>query len=298
MDDRHADPGSSAGGAARRAFVEAQAASLEPLGFVVVGLPRPPFDAIQLRHEEDGTFVVEIASRDTSAPFTDVQAKALGELGFVAGEPTWTGPVSASAADAVAVVERVLDEVLGVDAASPVDVRHGTMREERAAEAKLAEMRSFIEPVLASILGGTEAPKDGDGDYMVDVLGSRVFVAPRALPGRPPIIRVFAITNAGLNLTPDLGLFLARVNFSLAFGRFSIDTDHRAVWFDETLLGDHVTPDELTFVVNVVAETAAEWDEKIASLFGGTYREAGAAGQGDAAPPPTTPSKPGEGGYL
>lgn len=296
MDDRDA-------AATRRAFVETQVAALEPLGFVVIGLPRPPFDAIQLRREEDGTFAVEIASRDASAPFTDVQAKALGELGFVTGEQTWAGPVSSSAADAVDVLERVLEDVLGVDPATPVDVRHGTMREERAAEAKLAEMRTFIEPVLASLLGGTDAPKDPDGDYVVDVFGSRVFVAPRALPGRPPIIRVFAITNAGLNLSPDLGLFLARVNFSLAFGRFSIDTDHRAVWFDETLLGDHVTADELTFVVNVVAETAAEWDDKIASLFGGTYRDAdaggpGGTGDGDGAPPATARSKPGEGGYL
>lgn len=296
MDDRDA-------AATRKGFVEAQAASLEPLDFVVVGLPQPPFDAIQLRLEEDGTFVVEIAGRDPAAPFTDVQTKALGDLGFVAGEQTWAGPTSASPVDAVALVERVLGEVLGIEATTPIDVRHGTLKEERAAEAKLAGMRTFIEPVLKTILGGTDAPKDGDGDYIVDVQRSRVFVAPRALPGRPPIIRVFAITNAGLNLTPDLGLFLARVNFSLAFGRFSIDTDHRAVWLDETLLGEHVTPDELTFVVGVVAQTAAEWDEKIASLFGGTYREAGAAGAGRqdddaAAQQPAAPSKPGEGGYL
>jgi hypothetical protein len=295
MDDRDA-------AAARRAFVEAQVASLEPLGFVVVGLPQPPFDAIQLRHEDDGTFVVEIASRDAATPFTDVQAKALADAGFVASGETWAGsPVPTSAA-AVDVLERVLGDVLGVGPATPVDVRHGTLRDERAAEAKLTEMRAFIEPVLQSILGGTAAPTDPDGDYIVDVHGSRVFVAPRSVPGRPPIIRVFAITNAGLNLTPDLGLFLARLNFSLAFGRFSIDTDHRAVWFDETLLGDQVTADELTFVVGVVAQTSAEWDEKIASMFGGTYRTVPGEGDGDGGPTSTststTPSKPGEGGYL
>lgn len=291
MDDRDAV-------ATRRSFVEAQVASLEPLGFVVVGLPQPPFDAIQLRREENGTFAVEIAARDTAVPFTDVQAKALGELGFTVGDETWTGPVVPSAADAVALLERVLAEVLAVEAGTPIDVRHGTLRDERAAEVKLAHMREFIEPVLATILGGKEAPKDGDGDYIVDVQRSRVFVAPRAIPGRPAIIRVFAITNAGLNLTADLGLFLARVNFSLAFGRFSIDTDHRAVWFDETLLGDHVTEEELTFVVGVVAQTAAEWDEKIASLFGGTYRTEGVDGGAAGQPVSPTPSKPGEGGYL
>lgn len=282
--------------AARRAFLDAQVANLEPLGFIIVGLPQPPFDAIQARREEDGTFVVEIAGRDASAPFTDEQAKRLGELSFEAKGDTWVGKPAPDATKAIEVVERVLSEVLAVDPATPIDVRHGTLRDERAAEAKLAEMRAFIEPVLEELVG-TKVLQDADGDYVLELSEMRVFVAPRAAPGRPPIIRVFAITNAGLNLTPDLGLFLARLNFSLAFGRFSIDTDRRAVWFDETLLGDQVTKDELTFVIGVVATTAAEWDEKIAQLFGGTFRgsEASVPPATEAAP---VPAKPGQGGYL
>lgn len=291
---------------ARQAFVQAQVAALQPLEFVVVGLPAPPFDAIQVRLEEAGEYVVEIAARDPSAPFADTQQKSLGDIGFSSGAETWVGPTVTSPAAAVDVVERVLVEVLDISPTTSIDVRHGTLREERAAEAKLASMREFIEPVLEAMLGH-EAPKDTDGDYLVDLGGSRVFVAPRAAAGRPPIIRVFAITNAGLNLTADLGLFLARLNFSLAFGRFSIDTDHRAVWFDETLLGDQVTAEELTFVVHVVATTAAEWDEKIAAMFGGTF---GGVPGADAATEAVTeggeqqqqqsprPSKPGEGGYL
>ena len=287
---------------ARKAFVGAQVEALEPLAFIVVGLPAPPFDALQVRLEEDGSFVVEIAAREATVAFTDEQAKKLGELGFVAEGDTWVGRPVPFAAAATELVERVLLDVLGVGDVVAVDVRHGTLREERAAEAKLTEMRSFIEPVLRGIVGG-DVPVDPDGDYIVDVAGSRVFVAPRAVAGRPPIIRVFAITNAGLNLSAELRLFLARLNFSLAFGRFSIDTDHRAVWFDETLLGDHVAADELTFVVTVVATTASEWDQKIASMFGGTFRDDAAAGQGAAAdeqapPVAVAPSKPGEGGYL
>lgn len=282
--------------AARRAFLDAQVAHLDPLGFVIVGLPQPPFDAIQARREEDDTFVVEIAGRDETVPFTDDQLAMLSKLTFTSEGETWVAPPLADAATAVELVERVLTDVLAVDPATPVDVRHGTLKDERAAEAKLEEMRAFIAPVLEGLAGGP-VMQDADGDYVLDLLNMRVFVAPRAGPGRPPIIRVFAITNAGLNLTPDLGLFLSRVNFSLAFGRFSIDTDHRAVWFDETLLGDHVTKDELVFVVTVVASTAAEWDDKIASMFGGTFR-------GDGATPVPAPAadahatKPGQGGYL
>ena len=280
--------------AARRAFLDAQVAHLEPLGFVIVGLPQPPFDAIQARREDDNSFVVEIAGRDETAPFSEEQTATLTKLGFASQGETWVAPPQADAAAAVGLVESVLTDVLTVDPTTPVDVRHGTLRDERAAEAKLEQMRAFIAPVLEEIAGGPVI-QDPDGDYVLDLLNMRVFVAPRAGPGRPPIIRVFAITNAGLNLTPDLGLFLARVNFSLAFGRFSIDTDHRSVWFDETLLGDHVTKDELTFVVTVVASTAAEWDDKIASMFGGTFRGSEPA---PATTPETHPTKPGQGGYL
>lgn len=282
--------------AARRAFLDAQVANLDPLGFVIVGLPQPPFDAIQARREDDDTFVVEIAGRDETVPFTDEQIATLAKLTFTSEGETWIAPPVTDPAAAVELVERVLTDVLAVDPATPVDVRHGTLKDERAAEAKLAEMRAFIEPVLEELAGGPVA-QDADGDYVLDLLNMRVFVAPRAGVGRPPIIRVFAITNVGLNLTPDLGLFLSRVNFSLAFGRFSIDTDRRAVWFDETLLGDHVTKDELVFVVTVVASTAAEWDDKIASMFGGTFR----GDETTPAPAPASDShatKPGQGGYL
>ena len=278
--------------AARRAFLHAQLAQLEPLGFVVVGLPEPPFDAIQARRESDETFVVEIASRDASLPFSDDETKALTEMGFVRERETLVAPPVTGPDAAADLVERVLTSALGVDAMTPIDIRHGTLRDERAAEEKLAAMRAFIEPVLEEMFGAPPT-KDPDGDYVLDVGQLKVFVAPRAVPGRPAIIRVFAITNADLNLSADLGLFLARLNFSLAFGRFSIDIDHRAVWFDETLLGDQVTKDELVFVVNVVAETAAEWDDKIAAMFGGRFREDVPAGAS-----PEAGAKPGQGGYL
>jgi hypothetical protein len=99
-----------------------------------------------------------------------------------------------------------------------------------------------------------------------------------------------------LNLTAELGLFLARLNFSLMFGRFSIDTDHQAVWFDETLLGDHVTDEELKFTVEMVASTANEWDQKIAATFGGRIRDPQEEQSTSDGPTPT--SKPGQGGYL
>lgn len=290
---------------ARQTFLAGQVAALTPLDFLVVGVPAPPFDAVQMLREEDGSLAVELSVRDASVPYSPEQVAALARLGLalpaagaedgpVPGYKTATAPASDAAA--AELVDQVLVEVLGISPTTPVDVRHGSAREHRLAERKIAEMRTNIEPVLASILG-KPAERDPDGDYVLDLGHVRVFVAPRALPGRPPpIIRIFAITNAGVELTPDLGLFLSRLNFTLMFGRFSIDADNSAIWFDETLLGDHVTPEELRFTVEMVASTANEWDQKIAAMFGGKTRPAG-----DAAPtePPAAPnSKPGSGGYL
>jgi hypothetical protein len=276
---------------ARRAFVASQAAALGPFDYVVVATLQSPLDAIRVRREEDGSLAVEVGLRDASNAFSEEQVAALSALGFRPGTESWVGAGPCrDAGEAADVVERVLVEVLGAPEGGPVDIRHGSEREEREARAKLEELRTSIEPVLAGIVG--DAPsQDADGDYVLDIGKTRVFVAPRVLPARPPIIRVFAITNAGLNLRPDLGLFLARLNFSLMFGRFSIDAEHQAVWFDETLLGDHVTDEELRFTVEMVAATAGEWDQKIAQMFGGVVRQP---------PSPEAPplNKPGQGGYL
>jgi hypothetical protein len=305
----------------REQFIASQVAALEPLAFVLVGVPRPPFDAVQVLREEDAGWRVELSPRDEAAvPYTEEQRAALVRLGFpgagaAPAEATASGrdaargvsgglravPWPTDAAAAATLADRVLTEVLAMDPSTPVDVRHGSEREARVAEQKVTNMRSCIEPVLAKMSDGNAATQDEDGDYVLDIGHVRIFVAPRALPGPPPpIIRVFAITNAGVNLTSELGLFLARLNFSLMFGRFSIDTDNAAVWFDETLLGEHVTEEELRFTVEMVAATANEWDQKIAGMFGGKTRTpdtlppAGAPAPSDGAPT----NKPGQGGYL
>lgn len=279
--------------AARRSFLAAQVAALEPLAFLIVAVPERPLDGVQVRREEDGSLALAVSGREQEGePLTAEQSAALERAGFAAAEGMWKATPPADATAIVDVVERVLGEVFGAPGGIAIDIRHGSYREERAAEKKVEQMRGAIEPVLTTITGNAPA-KDDDGDYLLDLGRARVFVAPRAMPGRPPIVRVFAITNAGLDLTPELGLFLARLNFTLMFGRFSLDAEHQSVWFDETLLGEHITDEELRFTVEMVGTVAAEWDQKIAQAFGGRTRQAPTE-----APAATPPSKPGQGGYL
>ncbi|HEX2850212.1 MAG TPA: YbjN domain-containing protein, partial [Acidimicrobiales bacterium] len=178
--------------------------------------------------------------------------------------------------------------------ASAVDVHHGSRRAEHEAQEKLAALRRRLVPLLTQMLGRPPT-QDPDGDYVFRYQSATVFVAPRAAPNGVVVLRVFAITNVGVNVGPELALFLARLNFSLAFGRFTLDVEHQAVWFDETLLGDKADDEELEFAIEVVASTADEWDDRIKAMFGGSTGEDVAASKAQGiAPPP----KPGEGGYL
>jgi hypothetical protein len=106
---------------------------------------------------------------------------------------------------------------------------------------------------------------------------------------------VFSITNAGVKIVPELGLFLARLNFGLTFGRFALDTDHNAIWFDENLLGDQFSDDDLRFTIRVVASTADDWDDRLKQMFGGTSAQEMIA---ERSAPPAAPTKPGQAGYL
>jgi len=269
---------------------------------VVVGLSTPPFDAVQVLREEDGSYVVQLSARDETTPYSPEQITALAPLGLVppaGGKPGgWRSPDGfgpSSVDEATTLMDGVLSKVFGLAADAAVDVRHGDERDAREAAARVAAIRQTIEPVVAALSPDGKAVQDDDGDYVLELGHIRVFVAPRALPGPPPpVVRVFAITNAGVTLSSELGLFLSRLNFSLMFGRFSIDSENTSVWFDETLLGEHVTPEELRFTIEMVASTANEWDQKIASMFGGQVRSP--EGEADPAAPSTT--KPGQGGYL
>ena len=58
------------------------------------------------------------------------------------------------------------------------------------------------------------------------------------------------------------------------FGRFALDVERSAIWFDETLLGEEFREEELRFAIRMLASTADEWDDRLKQMFGGfTYQE-------------------------
>ena len=264
---------------------------LRPLDFLVVSVLADPPIALELSRSEDETFHLLLAPLPAEPGLSEDQRSALARLGLADQEGGWisTGAIVEAAA-AATLVEQVLGEVFAAKEPVAVDVDHGSRRPLAEAQRKLEAIRKRVESNLTEMLGRPPAV-DADGDYVIGHGSTEVYVSPLALPNMPAVIRVFAITNVGLTVTPELGLFLARLNFGLMFGRFALDTDHRAVWFSETLLGEAFSDEELRFTIGVVAQTAGDWDLRIAQMFGG-FTPATMPHDEDR----PVPAKPGQGG--
>ena len=281
--------------ASRRGFVLGQIRGLRALEFVTfVAASKQGFAYVEVaRDERNDVSTVEVGG--APAPEPTVRA-ALEALGFATTEPgarlRWKG----SGAEQVgSLVTSVLDGPLGVAADAPLDVHHGSRRAEVELEHKLARIRERIHTIVTSVVGVDAVVQDSDGDLGFAFGTTRVWVGTRVLGGTEIVVRVFALAAVEVDPSPALGLFLAQANFALAIGKFSLDVARRVVWFEEALLGEAFTDEELRRVIELVAVTTNEYDDQIAHLFGGrTASEAAAATEA----PVHDHHKPGNSGYL
>lgn len=285
--------------AAVHAFLVAEVEALEPFDFVAAIPSGQPLRVVEVARCEDGGIEVRVPGRPQFVPELETAVRsALQERGFVSEDPAdptkpWAHSVAEGEA-AVKLLQEVLVEVFGEKPDATLDVAHGNHRAEVEAQQKLALARTRIESIVTELLG-KDAERDNDGDYVLPIEEVHVMVAPRAAPNGQVVIRVFAITNVGVSVAPELGLFLARLNFGLMFGRFALDAENHAIWFDESLLGEQFREEELRFAIRMVASTADEWDDRLKQMFGGvTYQEV-LEGRTAETPPPI---KPGEGTGL
>lgn len=161
--------------------------------------------------------------------------------------------------------------------------RRSPGRKPTGAESDVATTRARVEQVLGQMFKEVATLPD-DGGYAVDAGSVRVFVTVR-LNGANVLVRVFAITNLDVAVDTDLPAYLLSLNFTMALGRFSLDTAKRDVWFDHVLGADDLDDGALARTIAAVASTADHYDDEIKAKYGGrTFREEGspvsAAGAG------------------
>ncbi len=291
-------PGTGALSGVAAQFLRKQIDQLEPLEYLLVGVPRQMVRPVEVARTDTGSIVVRVPPLPTGEPLSPQHRTLLAERGFSSVDPSspalaWEHAV-ADSAEGTELAAIVLRDVFAARLGELIDLFHGSHRMEHERRARLEAVRAELEPVLVGMLG-TDPERDPDGDYIVPIGDIDVIVAPRSGLDGIVVVRVLAITNVGVEVNPELGLFLARLNFGLMFGRFALDVERKAVWFDETLLGGHIDGFELQFTVGIVATTARSWDDQLKQLFGGlTQREAKGGQQSLVAPS----VKPGQGGYL
>lgn len=280
-------------------YLESEIEALEPLDFLALAPGHNPLHVLELQRTEDGELQLRVPGRPPFAPELTVAVRSgLRDQGFASEDAAdrskpWTRTV-ANAAEAIERVYQVLSGVFEEKPDAPLDVIHGSHKQEREAEKKLAALREQVRSLLLEINEGP-CECDSDEDFTVPLGDVQLIVAPRLMPGGIAVVRVFCVTNVNFNVTPELGLFLARLNFNLMFGRFALDAEHNAIWFDESLLGDQLSQDVLSFTMKVVASTADDWDDRIKQMFGGsTYQDVRKHRVLSEVPN----IKPGVGGYL
>jgi hypothetical protein len=279
-----------------REYLEACIDALDQFEYVALSADQAPLTPLEVGRTESGRFEVRVPPRHPSTPLPAAKRARLVEMGYESDDPAdpqrrWICPVP-DARSAIELVESTLAEIVETQLSDAVNIIHGSHRAEHEAEQRLDELRADIEPMLKRILGH-DAEQDSEGDYLLPMQGITVIVAPRVIPGAISLVRVLAITNFGVAVGPELGLVLARLNFGMTFGRFVLDAEHEAIWFDETLLGESINERQMRFTIRLVAETAAEWDGLLKQMFGGMTTadvEEGVRRQ--------TAPKPGTGGYL
>jgi hypothetical protein len=280
-------------------YLESEIEGLEPLDFLALAPETNRLHLLELQRTEEGELQLHVPGRPPFAPELSVETRsALQDLGFASEDASDRGKpwklTVASTGEAIERVYEVLGRVFDEKPDASLDVVHGSHREEREARRKLEALREKVRGLLREIHDGT-CECDSDEDFTVPLGDVQLIVAPRLMPGGVAVLRVFCVTNVGVNVTPELGLFLARLNFTLMFGRFALDAEHNAIWFDESLLGDQLNQDVLSFTMKVVAATADEWDDRIAQMFGGATFQ---AARRDQTVDPVPNVKPGVGGYL
>jgi hypothetical protein len=285
--------------AAASIFLQGEVEALGPNAFLAASPSGQPFQMVEITRDADHGLEVRVPGRPPIVPELAPAVRAkLREHGFRSEDPSdrtkpWVCPTE-DAESAVRLLQRLFTEVFGAKPDADIDLAHGSHAAEIEAQRKLAAVRERVEGVLAEMAGGQVPDKDEDGDYRLPVNDVHVFVAPRVTPTAAVVVRVFAVTNVDVTVAPELGLFLARLNFGSVFGRFALDVENRAIWVDETLLGEHFSDEELRFIVGAVASIADQWDDRLKQMFGGSKYQEVLTQRADQPPP----AKPGHAGYL
>ena len=137
----------------------------------------------------------------------------------------------------------------------------------RQESSTLEELRERVRRYLVDAFGAVD--EDEDGDFSLPKGSTRVFISLQDWSDAHHIVRVFAVTNCDVTISPELTLYLCKANNEMIFGKFSLLDEQNIVLFEHALLADFLDPAELETTVAAVAVGADDYDDRIQKLAGG-----------------------------
>jgi hypothetical protein len=111
---------------------------------------------------------------------------------------------------------------------------------------------------------------DKDGDIALQQGSTRVFLRAMDLTEEHTLVKIFAPVSIEIaRFNADVGQALLEANANLVFGKFSLDTENRVIWFEHMLLGKHLDAETLLIGIGMIAATADDYDEAVSNMAGG-----------------------------
>jgi hypothetical protein len=249
-----------------------------PVRADVVGLAGQPhplvrLQALSLEHALDGSLAQAIAEEQDALPLGRLEHDGTRAVVAAAllGGPTLDleecitaayAITSAAAATTGRLTARMAGEQPGVLDLEPDDVSVP-----RDADERIARAEGYVERLLVATYG--EFTRDPAWGYNGPFGSARVFVDVRPFLGESTVVRVASPVLSRVVLGDELALRALELADGSPVGRFSYLRERQELWFEHTLLGDALDPDELELAVGTIAHIADSEDDALASSFGG-----------------------------
>ncbi|MDX6579535.1 MAG: hypothetical protein QOJ47_1084 [Gaiellales bacterium] len=249
-----------------------------PVRADVVGLegtshPLVRLQAHSLEHALDGALAKAIAEEQDGLPLGRLEhdgTRAIVAAALLGGptldlEECITAAYAVAAA-AAATTGRLAARIAGEDPGE-LDLDPEDVSVPRDADERIARAEGYVERLLLATYG--EFTRDPAWGYNGPFGSARVFVDVRPFLGESTVVRVASPVLSRVELSDALALRALELADASPIGRFSYLGERKELWFEHTLLGDALDPDELELAVGTIARVADGEDDELAAAFGG-----------------------------
>jgi hypothetical protein len=161
---------------------------------------------------------------------------------------------------------RLTERLAGADPGD-LDLEPDNVNVPRDADERIARAEHYVEQLLTAAYGGFN--RDPAWGYNGPFGSARVFVDVERFLGESTIVRVASPVLSRVELSPELALRALEIAGGSQLGHFSYLGERQELWFEHTLLGDALDPEEFKLAVDTVARIADGEDDALAERFGG-----------------------------